>query len=146
MRFVYPIEIERMTEEDGGAWLVTFPDWNNAVTDGEDIPEAMANARDCLEEMIAYTIRRRLPIPLPGPPGNRPVVEPEAGLALKAALWLAMRSRDVTPADLAQRLGDLSAEQVERLLNPRMKARPELIHRCLALLGKRVVVELEDAA
>lgn len=146
MRFAYPIEIERMTEEDGGIWLVTFPDWNNAVTDGEDIPEAMANARDCLEEMIAYSIRRHLPIPAPSPPGNRPLVEPEAGLALKAALWRAMHEQGVTAADLARRLGDLSEAQVERLLNPRLMARPEPIHRCLALLGKRVVVELEDAA
>jgi antitoxin HicB len=146
MRFAYPIELSRMTEEDGGIWLVTFPDWNNAVTDGDDIPEALANARDCLEEMIAYHIRKREPISAPSPAGNRRMVEPEAGLALKAALWLGMQEQGVTAAGLASRLENVSEEQVERLLNPRLKARPELIHRALAALGKRIVVELEDAA
>ncbi|MEK0084545.1 type II toxin-antitoxin system HicB family antitoxin [Benzoatithermus flavus] len=130
MRFAYPIELERMTEEDGGIWLVTFPDWNNAVTDDEDVPEAMANARDYREELLACSIGRRLPIPAPGPPGNRAPVEPEAGLALEAALWHALHEQGATGGELARRL----------------IARPELIRRALAALGKRVVVELEDAA
>lgn len=146
MRFAYPIEVRAMSAEEGGGFLVEFPDWGSAVTDGADTAEALANARDCLEEMIADRIRRREPIPEPSPPGNRPVVEPEAGLALKAALWLALREQKATLGELAQKMGDLTEEQAHRLLNPRLRARPELIHRALALLGKRVVVELEDAA
>jgi antitoxin HicB len=146
MRFAYPIVITPMSAEDGGGLLVEFPDWGPAYTDGVDMAEALANARDCLEEMIAYHIRKREPIPLPSPAGNRRMVEPEAGLALKAALWLAMQEQGVTAADLAKRLDGQSEEQVERLLNPRLKARPELIHAALAALGKRIVVELEDAA
>lgn len=146
MRFVYPIDIRAMTADEGGGFLIEFPDWDRAVTDGRDLTEAMLNARDCLEEMIAYRIRAREVIPAPSPAGNRPLVEPEAGLALKAALWLALLERGLSPGELARRLGDLSEEQVDRLLNPRLKTRAETIHKGLAALGKRVVVELEDAA
>ena len=116
------------------------------MTDGPDMAEALANARDCLEEMIPFCIRRREAIPEPSRAGKRLVVEPEAGLALKAALWLALQDQGISASDLARRLGDLSEAQAERLLNPRLKARTELIHKCLTALGKRVVVELEDAA
>jgi antitoxin HicB len=147
MRFAYPIEIRAMTADEGGGFLVEFPDWwGGAVTDGADMAEARANARDCLEEMIAYCIRRREPIPKPSRAGNRLVVEPEAGLALKAALWLTLRDQGITVGELARRMGGLTEAEAERLLNPRLKARPELIHKGLTVLGKRVVVELEDAA
>ena len=53
MRFAYPIELEELPVDEGGGLLVRFPDWNDAVTDGADLAEALENARDCLEEMIA---------------------------------------------------------------------------------------------
>lgn len=146
MRFAYPIEVRAMTPDEGGGFLVEFPDWGGAVTDGRDMDEAIFNAHDCLEEMIAYCLRRKLPIPEPSPAGNRRLIEPEAGLALKAALWLALQEQGIALSELARRLGDISEMQVERLLNPRLKAHSELIHRSLAALGKRVVIELEDAA
>lgn len=146
MRFAYPIEIRAMTEEEGGGYLVEFPDWNGAVTDGADVAEALENARDCLDEMIAYHIRRRLPFPVPSAPGNRRLVTPEAGIALKAALWLGLCEHGMDADGLAARLGDVSARDIDRLLNPRLKTHPEPIQRALAALGKRVMVELADAA
>ena len=146
MRFAYPIEIRAMTEEEGGGFLVEFPDWNGAVTDGADIAEAMENACDCLDELIAYHIRRRLPFPLPSVAGNRRLVTPEAGTALKAALWLGLCEHGMDTEGLAARLGDVTGRDIDRLLNPRLKTHPEPIQRALAALGKRVMVELEDAA
>jgi antitoxin HicB len=146
MRLAYPIELSRQPLDDGGGWLVTFPDWRNAVTDGGTLQEALVNASDCLGTMINYCLRKGEQIPTPSAPGNRRLIEPQAGLALKAALWLGMREQSVTTSELAGRLGDVSDDQVRRLLNPRLKAQPELIHRALAALGKRVVVEVLDAA
>jgi len=146
MRLAYPIDLSRQSVEDGGGWLVTFPDWRNAVTDGASLQEALVNAGDCLATMIDYCLRKGEEIPTPSPAGNRRLIEPEPGLALKAVLWLGLREQHVSPAELATRLGDISHRQVQRLLNPRLKAQPELIHRALAALGKRVVVEVLDAA
>ena len=146
MRFAYPVEIRTMTEDEGGGFLVEFPDWNGAVTDGADLDEAMENARDCLDELLAYHIRKRLPFPSPSAAGNRRLIAPEAGIALKAAFWLGLYEHGMDAEALAERLGDVSSHDIDRLLNPRLKTHPEPIQRALAALGKRVVVELADAA
>ena len=143
MRFDYPIEIEPMAPQDGGGLLVRFPDWA-AVTDGDDLAEAITNAVDCLDEMIAHRIARREDLPRPSPARGRRTVAPGAQIAAKAALWLALRDQDVSLNELARRLGHDSTLQVRRLLDPRHASRLELIDAALAALGKRLVVELAD--
>ena len=146
MRLAYAIELTLMPPEDGGRWLVTFPDWNNAVTEGDDPAEAMANAVDCLETMIDYRLRKSLDVPAPSPARGRRLVTPDSDLATKAALWRAFRESGLAEPAFAARLG-LAPDQVhKRLFHPRARLRPELVGRAAATLGKRVVVELEDAA
>jgi antitoxin HicB len=145
MRFDYPIELEPLTSQDGGGLLIRFPDWR-AVTDGDDLAEAMANAIDCLEEMIANRINRRQDIPRPSPAQGRRTIGPGGQIASKAALWLALREQGVSLNDLARRLGHDSTLQVRRLLDPRHASRLELIDVALAALGKRLIVELADVA
>lgn len=145
MRFDYPIEIEPLAPKDGGGLLVRFPDWR-AVTDGDDLAEAVANAVDCLEEMIANRINRREDIPRPSPARGRRTVGPGGQIAAKAALWLALREQGVSLNELARRLGHDSTLQVRRLVDPRHASRMALIDAALAALGKRLVVELADVA
>jgi antitoxin HicB len=147
MRFDYPITIEPMTPEDGGGFLVTFPDWwNGVVTDGETVQEALANAKDCLETMIGFCIARREDIPPPSPAQGRRLINPEARLALKAGVWLAMREQGIGFDELATRLAIRSADEAEKLIDPRRRTRPELLEAAAAALGKRVALELQDAA
>jgi antitoxin HicB len=147
MRFDYPITVEEMSPEDGGGFLVTIPDWwNGVVTDGETVPEALANAKDCLETMIAFCLAKREDIPPPSPADGRRLISPEARLALKAGVWLAMREQRIGFEELARRLGLRSAEETEKLLDPRRRTRPELLEAAAAALGKRVALELQDAA
>ncbi len=40
-------------QDEGGFFLVTFPDISFAATDGESLKEALVEAEDCLEEAIA---------------------------------------------------------------------------------------------
>jgi antitoxin HicB len=147
MRFDYPITIEPMTPEDGGGFLVTFPDWwNGVVTDGETVQEALANAKDCLETMISFCIAKREGIPPPSPAQGRRLISPEARLALKAGVWLAMREQGIGFDELATRLAIRSADEAEKLIDPRRRTRPELLEAAAAALGKRVALELQDAA
>lgn len=145
MRLDYPIEIEPITPEAGGGFLIRFPDWC-AVTDGGDLATALANAVDCLEEMIDNRINRREDIPRPSPSRGRRTVGPGGQTAAKAALWLALHEQGVSLNELARRLGHDSTLQVRRLLDPRHASRLELIDAALAALGKRLVVELADVA
>lgn len=146
MRFDFPVELRRMTSEEGSGILVEFSDWNNAATSGKDLAEALDNARDCLGELIADRINRRQAFPIPSPAGSRRLIGPEFRLALKAGIWLAMREQGTSFADLAARLQLPSAEAAEKLIDPRRRTRPELLEAAAAALGKRVTLDLQDAA
>jgi antitoxin HicB len=50
-------------DETEGGFVVTFQDVPEAITQGEDFADALAQASDALEEAIAGRIRRGDPIP-----------------------------------------------------------------------------------
>ena len=146
MRLAYPIELTLLTPDEGGRWLVTFPDWNGAVTEGIDPADAMANAIDCLETMLDYHLRKELDIPAPGPARGRRLAAPDSDLAMKAVLWRAFRQSGIGTAELAAQLGLPPDHLHRRLFHPRARPRPSLVQQAAAALGKRFVIELEDAA
>ena len=76
-RSSYPIDLY---EEREGGYSVTFPNFDEAFTDGDTIPEAVAEATDCLEEALAGRIARRKDIPASSPARGRPAVTPKAVL------------------------------------------------------------------
>ena len=49
IQFTYPANIK---PDEGGFFLVTFPDISFASTDGESLEEALSEAEDCLDEAI----------------------------------------------------------------------------------------------
>ena len=49
----YPFEVRPLSEEDGGGYLISFPDFAECISDGETIEEAIANGRDALKATIA---------------------------------------------------------------------------------------------
>lgn len=65
----YPFEVRRLTVQDGGGFLVNFPDFSECFSDGETIEEAVANGRDALESVIEALEAKGLPVPLPGSGG-----------------------------------------------------------------------------
>ncbi|WP_243309855.1 toxin-antitoxin system HicB family antitoxin [Fundidesulfovibrio agrisoli] len=65
----YPFNLTPLSDEDGGGWLIVFPDFPGAVmSDGETPEEALANGRDALESVIAVYKEdgRELPAPSSG--------------------------------------------------------------------------------
>lgn len=65
----YPFDLTPLPEEDGGGWLIVFPDFPGAViSDGETPEEALANGREALESVIAVYMEdgRELPTPSSG--------------------------------------------------------------------------------
>ena len=60
-----PFEVRPLPEDDGGGYLVSFPDFAECISDGETIEEAVVNGRDALRATIAALEARRLPVPAP---------------------------------------------------------------------------------
>jgi antitoxin HicB len=65
----YPFEIRPLSQEDGGGFLVSYPDFAECISDGETVEEALANGQDALKATIAALKARKMPVPLPNSGG-----------------------------------------------------------------------------
>lgn len=66
----YPFEaythiVEPLSEEDGGGYLISFPDLPGCMSDGETIDEAIANGRDAFFAWMSARLHIGKPIPKP---------------------------------------------------------------------------------
>ena len=112
----------------------------------ETMAEAMLMAEDALSVVLSLYIEGKRPIPPPTPAqsGERTVFA-SALVAAKIGLYEAMREHAIGKADLARRL-NCHLPQVDRLLDLTHASKLEQVETALAALGKRLAVEVLDAA
>ncbi|MFZ1642615.1 MAG: type II toxin-antitoxin system HicB family antitoxin [Candidatus Contendobacter sp.] len=139
---IYPV---KLTPDDNGTLLVTFPDVPEAVTFGDDEAEALLRAEDALLVMLSAYMDDHQPIPEPSPLDGRPGVALKVVAASKVALHNTLLATGKRKADLARML-NLAPTLVDRLLSLHHKSRIEQIETALAVLGKRLVIEVREAA
>lgn len=41
----YPFEVRPLTAEEGGGFLITYPDFSDCIADGETVEEALENGK-----------------------------------------------------------------------------------------------------
>jgi len=61
----YPFEVRPLSSEEGGGYLISFPDFAECISDGESVDEAIENGRDALMATIAALKSRKLRVPAP---------------------------------------------------------------------------------
>jgi antitoxin HicB len=141
--FIYPATLTPDTQD--GGFVVTFPDVPEAITQGDDVTEALQQAADCLEEAMAGRIRRHESIPAASPAGPEQYAIPlPAQTAAKAALYLAIRQANLTKVELAERL-HCDEKEVRRLLDPRHASKLSRLESALAALGQHLVIGVTAA-
>ena len=142
-QFAYPASVQQDT---AGFFLVTFADFPEAATDGESIDEALHNAGDALEEAIAGRINRGEPIPPPGHrKGKQHRVPVPAQVAVKAALYTAVKEKGIKNTELAKRLG-ADEKEVRRLLDPHHRSKLPRLEAALEALDMQLVISVEAIA
>lgn len=62
----YPFTIRELSAEDGGGFLIEFPDLPGCTSDGDTLEEAIANGSDAVQSWITVAKERGRLIPLPG--------------------------------------------------------------------------------
>lgn len=138
-QFNYPATLTKQSE---GGYLVQFPDFPEAITQGETIADALTEAIDCLEEAIANRIEMKLDIPSPRQlKKSQHSVSLHATFAAKTALYLTMREKKLTNTFLANKL-NCDEKEVRRLLDPHYNSKLPRIEQALFVLGKRLLIEV----
>ena len=139
-QFTYAVKLTP-DKKDGG-FVVTCRDLPEAITQGESVEEALTDAADCLEEVIAGRIddRRDIPIPSSSKRGEHLVSVPPS-MALKAAVYLAVREAGISNSELARRM-QLDEKEARRILDPHHPTKLPRIEAALAVLGRHVQLAL----
>jgi antitoxin HicB len=139
----YPL---KLTPDENGTIIAQAVDVPGALTVGKDEPDAIVQAGDALTTLFAYLIAGGEPIPPPSrPKRGQPCAALPPLVAAKLAIYEAMRAAGLTQASLAERLG-CDPRQVRRLLDLDHRSRLDQLEAALAVLGKRLVIEVRDAA
>jgi antitoxin HicB len=139
---MYPVVLE---PDDNGTLLVTCPDLPEVTSFGDDREAALRHAAGALEEALAARIAHHDDIPPPSPARGRPVPPLPPLIEAKVQLYRLAREAGLTKAEMGRRLG-WHAPQVDRLFELRHHSRIEQVEEALRVIGKRLVVRIEDAA
>jgi antitoxin HicB len=133
----YPVHLEPAEE---GGFVVTFPDIPEAITQGEDIEDALMHGADALETALDFYFEGGRPVPAPSKPkrGQR-VIELPASIAAKVLLLNEMIAQKVRPAQLARRL-QIKPQEVTRLIDLNHTTKIDGIAAALKALGKTMEI------
>lgn len=136
----------KLSKDTNGTILVDVPAISEAHTFGEDREEALARAVDAIETALGMYIQDRRDIPA-SDAGKRsgPFVVLPALTEAKLALYSAMRAARIGKAELARRL-NCHLPQVDRLLDVNHASRLDQLEAAFRVLGKRLTVEIQEAA
>jgi len=143
MRYAYPVALD--PEPDGSAINVSFPDVPEALTWGDEAAEALALAEDCLVTALSFYVKAGKALPKPSPASGRPLIAVPPLVAVKLALYGAMREEEVSEAELARRIG-VDEKVVAALLDLQRRTHLGQLDRALAALGVELEVTVRRAA
>ncbi len=144
----YPV---RLDPEPEGAFTVSFPDFCSAsqpggggYTYGATREEALHQAADLLETIVANCLAEGWEVPPPSSARGRPLVALDPLVAIKVELYRAMHKAGLSKAELARRMG-IAPQQAQRLFDTNHASRIDQLAAAFAALGRRLVITSQAA-
>jgi antitoxin HicB len=132
--------------DENGTFIASFPDVPEALTEADTLPELLYWAADALHVALTGYLDDHRDIPHPSrPKRGQPTVALPPHTALKLAIYQAMRDQGLSQNELARRL-ECDPRQVRRLIDLDHHSRLDLMEAALKALGKRLVLDVQDAA
>ncbi|MCT8534473.1 type II toxin-antitoxin system HicB family antitoxin [Glaesserella parasuis] len=133
----YPVEI---TKDDNNTYLVTCPDIPEMASVGEDIEEALLEAKDGLAAALEFYFDDRRTIPLPSPTKEgQHTVDLSILQSMKVFLLNEMIKQDVRKAEMARRL-DVHLPQIDRLLDFKHATKVEFVEKAYSKLNRHFTI------
>ena len=139
MKIEYPACFEPCEE---GGFTVTFPDFPEAITEGDTLEEALYMASDVLDLTLLSRIADKQEIPIPHEEQDATIhmIAPDA--KIQSALLIRFNRGDRNLLDIARAVG-ASGSAVFRLEDPTHWPSLRTLEKTAAALGKRLVLCLE---
>jgi antitoxin HicB len=140
----YPVLFEPQPE---GGYLITFPDFDWGISQGDAEGDSRMMATALLQTMIQKHIRDGEPLPKASRLRGRKyrLIRLPAMQAAKAELYRQFRASGLRKIDLASRMG-IPKTVVDRLFDLDHHTRMNQIEAAFEALGKRIGIVVEDAA
>jgi antitoxin HicB len=142
----YPVQLD---PEPEGGFTISFPDFffdghSGGYSCGDTREEALAQAADLLETIVANHLAEGWEVPPPSAARGRPLVALDPLVAVKLELYRAMRAAGITKAELARRIG-IAPQQAQRLFDTNHASRIDQLAAAFAALGRRLVITSQAA-
>jgi antitoxin HicB len=126
--------------------VVSFPDVPEAITQGDDMAEARAQAEEALGLALLTYPKRGLALPKARASGkNLTMVAVAPNVAAKLAVLEAFMAAGIGKSELGRRMGK-DEKEVRRILDPKHPTKLPAMVEALRALGKRLVIGIEEAA
>jgi antitoxin HicB len=137
----------RFEPAEEGGFVVTFPDFDWGVTQGDTEAEAREMALAAVLTMIGEHIRNGEPLPEPGKPRGRKyrLIRLPVLPGMKAELYRQFLAAGIRKTELARRL-DIPKTVVDRLFDLNHHSRLEQIEAAFRALGKELRIDVRNAA
>jgi antitoxin HicB len=132
------------TQEKAGI-TVTFRDIPEAITQGDDLADALFMAKDVLLAAIEvyFEEKRQVPKPSAVKAGDHPIRIPPS-VAAKVLLLNQMLQKKVIPAELARRMGT-TPQEINRLIDLHHATKIDRIAQALEALGAELNINTRSA-
>jgi antitoxin HicB len=138
MKLAYPATI---TAAEEGGFIVQFVDLPEAFSEGETLPETLANAEDVLSGVLELKLELEHDIPMPSKPKkNQYSIVPRA--SVQSAVLFHLNRNGKTLSEIARNMNTGFAA-VKRLENPRLTPSLRQLEKAAHALGKKLILSLE---
>lgn len=140
MRYAYPCNLVSY-ESQGEGFVVSFPDFPEAITGARTREDSLFLAHDVLISALLVYVKNGWDTPSPSPisEGQELIALPPL-VAAKLALYSAMREQGISKVDLADRLG-ITEKAVGKLVDPDYGSHMTSVMNALKAVGRTLVVE-----
>ena len=141
MNVLYPAFIEY---QEDGMYLVQFPDFSEAITEGESLEEAIFNASEVLTLAIEGRIDEGMGIPEPCIFNQEDckLISPSARAQAALLVRWARNKSAHTTSEVARAL-NTSWPAISRLENPHHSPSLKQLERVAAALGQQLLISME---
>jgi antitoxin HicB len=125
-----------------GVVVVSFPDVPEAITQGDDEADAVAQAEEALGLALLTYPARDMPLPRPKRHAGLVPIAVQPDVAAKLAVIEAVRAAGITKTEFARRIGK-DEKEARRILDPRHATKLPTLAAALRELGQQLVVAVE---